>query len=131
MINKISVDDFMTTKIISVTPDTDVSQAVKLLLDNKVTSLPVLDEQHKLLGVFSEIDGMKMVIECSYNQMCLAKVGDVMNKTPETVDSQDSIVDVAIKFQNTPTRSFAVFKNDQLVGMISRADVLKSLMNIR
>ena len=131
MTSKISVADFMTTKLITVTPDTDISQAVKLLLDNKVTSLPVLDEHNKLQGVFSELDGMKMVIECTYNQMCHAKVGDVMNKTPETVDSLDSVVDVAVKFQNSPTRSFAVFKNDQLVGMISRADVLKSLMNIR
>lgn len=130
MSDKIAVADYMTTKIISVTPDTDISLAVKKLLDNKVTSLPVVDEHNKLQGVFSEIDGMKMVIECTYNQMCHAKVGDVMSKNPEVVDAHDSIVDVAVKFQNSPTRSFVVFKNDQLAGMISRTDILRSLMNI-
>ncbi|WP_157197864.1 CBS domain-containing protein, partial [Methylomonas koyamae] len=48
-----------------------------------------------------------------------------------TVKASDSLVDIATKFQDSPMRSFPVFENDSLVGMISRVDVLRALLTIR
>lgn len=127
MLAKIAVNDYMSNKIITVTPDTEISQAVKKLLDHKVTSLPVVDERGKLVGVFSEKDGMKVFVESAYNQSMAGKVGEFMTKDPQVVSADASLVDVATKFQETPTRSFPVFQNGELVGMISRIDVLRAL----
>ncbi|MCQ8118352.1 MULTISPECIES: CBS domain-containing protein [Methylomonas] len=131
MLAKIAVVDYMSTKIVTVTPDTEISQAVKILLDHKVTSVPVVDQQGKLVGIFSEKDGMKVFVESAYNQSMAGKVGEFMSKDPQFVNADASLVDVASKFQESPTRSFPVFQNDQFVGMISRVDVLRALLAIR
>ncbi|MBD9361006.1 CBS domain-containing protein [Methylomonas fluvii] len=131
MLAKIAVVDYMSTKIVTVTPDTEISQAVKILLDHKVTSVPVVDQDGKLVGIFSEKDGMKVFVESAYNQSMAGKVGEFMSKDPQFVSADASLVDVASKFQESPTRSFPVFQNDQFVGMISRVDVLRALLAIR
>jgi CBS domain-containing protein len=131
MLAKIAVVDYMSTKVVTVTPDTEISQAVKTLLDHKITSVPVVDQQGKLVGIFSEKDGMKVFVESAYNQSMAGKVGEFMSKDPQFVNADASLVDVASKFQESPTRSFPVFQNDQFVGMISRVDVLRALLAIR
>ena len=131
MLAKIAVVDYMSTKIVTVTPDTDISQAVKKLLDHKVTSVPVVDQHGKLVGIFSEKDGMKVFVESAYNQSMAGKVGEFMTKDPQVVSADASLVDVATQFQETPTRSFPVFQNGELVGMISRMDVLRALSVMR
>ncbi|MGY6275008.1 CBS domain-containing protein [Methylomonas sp. MgM2] len=131
MLAKIAVADYMSEHIATVKPDTDVAVAFKIMLDNKVTSVPVVDTNGKLVGIFSEKDGMKVVVESAYNQGMSGKVGEFMSKDLFTVDAEESLVDVAAKFQNTPIRSFPVFKNGEMVGMISRVDVLRALASTR
>lgn len=131
MLAKIAVVDYMSTNMITVTPETEISQAVKKLLDHKITSVPVVDERGKLVGIFSEKDGMKVFVESAYNQSMAGKVGEYMTRDPHIVNVDASLVDVANQFQETPTRSFPVFKNGELVGMISRVDVLRALASIR
>lgn len=130
MLAKIAASDYMSTKLISVTPETDVLQAIQKLLDHKITSVPVLDERGKLVGVFSEKDGMKMVVETAYNQSMGGKVSEFMTKDPIIISAETSLVDVAEKFQETTVRSFPVFYEGELAGMISRIDVLRALIAI-
>ncbi len=131
MLAKIAVTDYMAKNLISVTPETDVTTAIKLMLDRKITSVPVLDAQGKLLGIFSEKDGMKVVVESAYNQGMAGNVGDFMTKDLVTVSGEESLVDVAAKFQNTTVRSFPVMQNGVLVGLISRVDVMRALVTLR
>lgn len=128
MLAKIAVADFMTTNLVTIGPDTEISQAIKKLMDHKVTSLPVVDERGKLLGVFSELDGIKVVVESVYNQSKDGKVKEFMNTNPPTIEADASMVDAALKFQETPIRSFPVFQNGVLKGMISRIDVMRALI---
>lgn len=131
MLAKIAAADYMSTNIVKVSPDTEVSQAIKILLDHKITSMPVVDQRGKLMGIFSERDGMKVVVESAYNQSMDGKVSDIMGKSPIIIDADESLVDVAAKFQETSTRSFPVFQEGELVGMISRVDVLRALLAFR
>lgn len=131
MLAKIAVADYMSEHVATVKPETDVAVAFKIMLDNKITSIPVMDGQGKLVGIFSEKDGMKVVVESAYNQSMSGKVGDFMSKDPLVVEAEESLVDVAAKFQNTPIRSFPVFQGGQMVGMISRVDVLRALASPR
>lgn len=131
MLAKIAVADYMSEHVATVKPETDVAVAFKIMLDNKITSIPVMDGQGKLVGIFSEKDGMKVVVESAYNQSMSGKVGDFMSKDLLVVDAEESLVDVAAKFQNTPIRSFPVFQSGQMVGMISRVDVLRALASPR
>jgi len=127
MLAKIAVADYMSEHVATVKPETDVAVAFKIMLENKITSIPVVDHHDKLVGIFSEKDGMKVVVESAYNQSMSGKVGDFMSKDLLVVDAEESLVDVAAKFQDTPIRSFPVFQNGEMVGMISRVDVLRAL----
>jgi len=131
MLTKISVADFMTKKLVTLTKDTNVIDAIKKLLDHKITCAPVLDPSGHLQGMFSEKDGMHVFLESVYNQSMSGKVGDFMSKDIISVDAKSSIVDLAEKFLGTAVRSFPVFEETKLVGIISRTDVLKAMVSMK
>ena len=130
MLAKITVADYMAKRLITLTKDTDVIDAIKKLLDHKITSAPVIDSKGQLIGMFSEKDGMKVFLESVYNQGMSGKVGEYMTTETIRVDAASSIVDLAEKFEKSSIRSFPVFQDGEFVGVISRVDVLKALVAI-
>ncbi len=130
MLAKITIAEYMTKNLMTVKQDADVLATIKQLLSHKVTCAPVLDISGKLVGMFSEKDSMKVVLDASYNQGMSGKVVDFMNQTIISVNADSSIVDLADKFQDSSVRSFPVFDNDKLVGIISRTDVLRALVSM-
>lgn len=129
MLAKITTADYMTTRIMTLKQDADVAVAIKQLLDHKITSAPVLDDAGKFIGMFSEKDCMKVVLETSYNQGMSGKVSDFMSKDLTAVSVDTSIVDLAEKFQESSVRAYPVFEHTNLVGMVSRTDVLRALVS--
>ncbi|MDP3589699.1 MAG: CBS domain-containing protein [Methylobacter sp.] len=127
MLAKITVEDYMSKRLVTLTKDADVIDAVNKLLDHKITSAPVVDQRGQLLGMFSEKDVMDIVLEAVYNQSMSGKVGDYMTTEVISVDADSSIVDLAEKFQQSTVRSFPVFQDNELVGIVSRTDVLRAL----
>lgn len=127
MLAKITVADYMSKRLVTLTRDSGVIDAVKLLLNHKITSAPVVDQQGRLLGMFSEKDVMRIVLETVYNQSMSGKVGDYMSTEVISVDAESSIVDLAEKFEQTTVRSFPVFQDNELVGVVSRTDILRAL----
>ena len=130
MLAKITVADYMTKRLVTLAKDTPVIDAVKKMLDHKITCAPVVDSKGQLLGMFSEKDGMKVFLDSVYNQGMSGKVGDYMTTEAVRVDAASSIVDLAEKFQKSPIRSIPVFQDGGFVGVISRTDVLKALVAI-
>lgn len=131
MLTKITIADYMTKHLVTLTEETNVLEAIKKLLDHKVTSAPVLDKKGHLVGMFSEKDGIKVALECSYNQSISGKVAEFMSADVVTVEANASIVDLAEKFENTSVRSYPVYENNQLVGLVSRTDVLRALVSVK
>jgi CBS domain-containing protein len=131
MLAKITVADYMTRKVVTLTKGTHVMEAIKKLLDNKVTCAPVVDEQGRLIGLFSEKDSIKVFLESVYNQGMAGTVGDYMTTGAISVNADSSIVELAEKFEHSAVRSFPVFDDNKFVGIISRTDVLKALITIK
>ena len=131
MLAKITVADYMTKRLVTLTKDTDVIDAIKKLLDHKITCAPVVDSRGHLVGMFSEKDGMKVFLESVYDQGMSGKVGDYMTTELISVDASSSIVDLAEKFDKSSIRSFPVFDDGEFVGVISRVDVLRALIAIQ
>jgi CBS domain-containing protein len=131
MLSKITIADYMSKHLVTLTEETSVLDAIQKLLNHKVTSAPVLDAQKRLVGMFSEKDSMKVVLECAYNQSMSGKVGEYMSVDIVTVDANASIVDLASRFEASSVRSYPVYEDNQLVGLISRTDVLRALMTVK
>ena len=130
MLAKITVADYMSKRLVTLTEDTNVIDAIKKLLDHKITCAPVIDTKSHLIGMFSEKDGLKVFLDSAYNQGMSGKVGDYMSTETISVDASSSIVDLAEKFQKSSVRSFPVFQQGEFVGVISRTDVFKALVAI-
>jgi len=131
MLTKIKIADYMTTNFATLTKEMGVFVAIQQLLDHKQTSAPVVDESGKFIGIFSEKDCIEAVLEASYNQGNIGKVADFMNTETNSVNAKSSIIDIAEKFKTCSERIFPVFEDDQIVGLVSGADLLKALISIK
>jgi CBS domain-containing protein len=123
----------MTKRLVTLTltKDTNVIDAIKKLLGHKITSAPVIDSKGRLIGMFSEKDGVRLFLESVYNQGMSGKVGEYMTTEIISVEATSSIVDLAEKFEKSSIRSFPVFQDGEFVGVISRVDVLRALVAIK
>jgi len=129
MLAKITVADYMTKHLVKLTKDMNVIDAVKIILEHKITGAPVMDEHNKLVGMFSEKDALKMVVETAYNQSSAGRVSEFMTEEVIQVAADMSVFDLATQFQDSPVRSFPVYQNKELVGIISRTDILRAMVN--
>ncbi len=130
MLRNITVRDYMATNLVTFRPDTEVFDAIRQLLKHKITGAPVLDEQGRLVGSFSEMDCLHVVLDAAYHEQMGGKVGEYMNKNLVIVSPDDSIIEVAERFQKALLRHFPVVEDDRLVGLISRVDVLRALVGM-
>ena len=58
-----AVKDIMTKRLVTFRPETNVLEAINILLKNKISGAPVLDENGNIIGVLSEIDCMETLIQ--------------------------------------------------------------------
>ena len=122
----VKVGDYMATKLITFTPDTNVVQAMRVFLEKKISGAPVVDRAGNLLGILSEVDLMQVVIQDSYYDESAGVVSDYMAAPVDTIDPHADIYTVAEKFLHEGRRRYPVVSNGKLVGQISRRDVLRA-----
>ena len=124
-----SVSDYMTRDLITLSPDTEINHAMKLLLDHHISGAPVLDASGALVGVLSKKDCLKAAIEASYYRDWGATVAAHMSPDVEVLDAGLDILTAASAFVTSRYRRFPVMENGNLVGQISRADMLRALQD--
>lgn len=64
LLSKLTIDQVMTTEVLTVTPETTIGEAAKLMLDNKIAGFPVL-ENDRLVGIITESDIFRLLVEYS------------------------------------------------------------------
>ncbi|MGB5353093.1 MAG: CBS domain-containing protein [Woeseia sp.] len=121
------VKDYMSGKLITFAPDTDVLDAIHVLVQQKIAGAPVVDDHGHLVGMLSEFDCMKVVLTSGYHGEPGGPVSDLMVTDVKTVDASMSIFDLAELFMKSGYRRYPVMKENRLVGQISRRDVLRAL----
>ena len=125
-----TVKDYMTGKLVTFHPDTDVLDAIHELVLNNIAGAPVIDDSGELVGMISELDCMKIALHAGYHGDCGGPVSEYMTADAQTVDGNMNIVDLAQRFMETGFRRFPVVLDQRLIGQISRRDVLRALEQI-
>jgi CBS domain-containing protein len=131
------IQDLMTTPAVTVTADTPISTALRLLDDRKITAMPVVDKGGVLTGIVSEADLVQDAALLNDRVPTAAvrttadtpprRVADVMSHLVATVDVGDDL-EVAIDLMwSTMVKSLPVLAKGRVVGMISRSDVVHLL----
>ena len=129
-----SVKDCMARNEITLSPDLSITDAIDVILINKLTGAPVMDVSRKIVGMLTEKDCLRLLIDSAYNNMPYHSrtVSDYMSKVVQSVSVDSDILDVANKFLTTTYRKFPVITDEgRLVGQISRRDVLRSVRDMK
>ncbi len=126
-LKSILVKDYMSKTLVTFKPDTSVLDAVHTLVERRIAGAPVVDDAGNLIGMLSELDCLRVVLQAGYHGDYGGPVSDYMTSDVQTVNARMSIVDLAQRFLDSRFRRFPVTDNNRLVGQISRRDVLRAL----
>ncbi len=141
---KIPARDVMTKDVVAVKRDADLHEAAKLLSEFRISGMPVVDEQYRVIGVISEADilalaGMKkghtfkdvlrhLLGEPLPSRKSGKSVGDVMSTPPITIGPDSDIREVAAVLDARRIKRLPVVDGEgKLIGVISRADIVRAM----
>ena len=130
---QLKVRDYMTTNLVTFTPNQSVQEVVEAIIKHKISGGPVVNEKNELVGIISEGDCLKQLSESRYYNMPLEhdKVEKRMAKNVETIDGNMDVFDAANKFLSSKRRRFPIVENGKLIGQISQKDILKAAMTMK
>lgn len=140
----------METNIITVLPDTKIEELAILLIDNKISGVPVVDIHAKLIGIVTEGDllhkqttpqtpimnsflgGLAYTKEFEQYNSDLKKLSactasEIMTETLAIVNENTTVQEISSIMVNKKINRVPVVENDKLVGIVTRADILKTL----
>ena len=120
------VKDILKEELVVAKQSEKIVKISKVLTQKKISNIPIIDEQSKLVGIVSEQDIIKAMGSDKFMEMT-AK--EVMTKNVLSVKENDSLEYVSKIFTEHPYRRLPVVKNGKVVGIITREDIIQSFMN--
>jgi CBS domain-containing protein len=144
------VSQVMTKHVISIQPEATIVQAIKLMLNNRLSGLPVIDRRGRLVGIITEGDFLhrrEISTELKRNVWLDAflgaeqsahdyvrahgiKVAELMTRQPITVDEDTSLDRVVHLMERHRIKRLPVVRKGKVVGIISRANLMRALASI-
>jgi CBS domain-containing protein len=142
--------DVMTWGTITVEPDASVTRAVRLMLQNRISGLPVVDAEGQLVGMVTEGDFLRRGelgtkrqrprwlefllgpgrLAAEYVHASGQKVGEVMTPEPKTITPETSLDEVVRLMERHRVKRLPVVQDGKLVGIVSRANLLHALASV-
>jgi CBS domain-containing protein len=111
-------------RVISIDPEATVHEAISRLVQNNIGSLPVIDQDGRLIGIFAERDVLRLIHNRGEGFGRLP-ISEVMTCNPITCDLLDDVNDVMGQMSERRIAKVPVVSKGQLVGIISVGDVIK------
>jgi len=147
----LKVKDIMTKELVTVSPQTEITIAAKILLEKRINGLPVIDDSGKLVGILCQSDlvaQQKSIpipsvytlldsfipltslkrIDKEVKKIAALKVEQAMTPKPVTVGPETDIEDVARLMVDKKYHTLPVMEGDKIVGVVGKEDVLKTLL---
>ncbi len=127
------VTNYMATDLITFKPEDEIGTVIAVLSEKKISGAPVLNERKELVGIISEHDCLKVVIDSVYHNQPVSKhfVKDYMHKGLITLSVDDDVVDAASMFLKHRFGRFPVVKDGILKGQVSKRDILRAALKIK
>jgi len=143
------VKDIMIKDVKSILPETPVSEALQILSRDKLSGLPIIDNDNKLVGVFTEKDIIKYILPGYVKQVGIfmyqdnpkamkvkvnellqeRRVSDLMRKEVITIDPEAPLSEAARTMLTQKVRRLPVIEKDgKVIGIIARQDVVRAFI---
>jgi len=145
-----TAQDLMAKNVLTVNPETSISQAANLLLEHHINGMPVVDEEDNLVGIicqsdiitqqkqlplpsiFTLLDGIIPLTSTSHmekevQKMAATKVKEAMTPDPVSISPDTELEEMAEIMVRKNYHTLPVVEGSKLVGIIGKEDVLKTL----
>ncbi|MFP4629762.1 MAG: CBS domain-containing protein [Desulfohalobiaceae bacterium] len=145
------VSDIMSRDVITVNPETKITEAAALLLERHVNGLPVVDQDNKLVGIicqsdiisqqkklplptmFTLLDGIIPLssysqLEKEVQKMSATTVQQAMTPDPVSISQEADLEEVAETMVRKNYHTIPVVQDGKLIGVVGKEDVLKTLI---
>lgn len=143
--------DVMVTPVVTVKPSASVQEVAKQFLEKQISAVPVVDDNGKLVGIISEGDLLHRVeagterrrswwlrafteddtLAAEYVKAHGRKVSDVMTRSVITATPETPLHEVATLMEKNAVKRLPVVEKGQLVGIVSRANLLQGVASSR
>ncbi len=140
--------DIMTTDVVTIQPDTRVSEVARLMSEHAISGLPVIDENERVLGVITEADMMlrnsrfkmpnfivfldsfiSLETPAHFRERLENMLGntanEIMSKPAVTIGPDAAIEELSSLMVERKMNPIPVVENNRLVGIISRSDIIR------
>ena len=129
----ILVKDYMSKEVITFNKSDSIFEAKRIMLEKKISGAPIINKSGKLIGIISESDLMKQIVDSKYYNMPMSKttISKYMTKNVDFISPNETIFDVAEKFLRLKRKRFPVMESNKILGIISRVDIISAALNVR
>ncbi len=125
------VKDLMKKKVICFKKETDVYDAIDILLSKGISGAPVVDEGNHIIGMCSQVDFFSLITNDSMYGHDGGTVGDIMNPNPKTVSPELDLYQLADIFLKNKVRRLPVVDDKGTVlGLVSRSDIIRAIKDM-
>jgi CBS domain-containing protein len=142
--------DVMTGEVVSIPPDASIMEAVQLMLEHRISGLPVIDAAGSLQGIVTEGDFLRRVetgterkrsrfvefllgpgrLAEDYVHASGRKVDEVMTPEPRTVGEDEPLEKVVHLMERYRVKRLPVVRGDKVVGIVTRQNLMRALANL-
>ncbi|MBO3769646.1 MAG: CBS domain-containing protein [Thermoproteota archaeon] len=122
----LTVEEVMSFPVLTIDPDDSVYEAVVKMVDNDISSLIVVDEEGKDIGIITERDVIEKVVAKSRDPNSV-KVKEVMSNPLKKISSSSSIIDALEKMRKSRIKKLGVEREGKLVGIVSERDLVYAI----
>ena len=135
--------EVMTTGAATVRPDASLAEAARILIDHRISGLPVVNASGKLVGIVTEHDFLRkengprarwldVLLTEGAGQIAARdlhdrRVEDVMSRSPVSVGVETPVEELLELMQRHRVKRIPIVSNEKVVGIVSRADLLLAL----
>jgi len=120
--------DIMTKKVICIKKDTHIVEAIRLMSTNNITGIPVVEDDMTLVGILSEQDVIRLFH--TYEDEKDRTVDNFMTQPVVHFEEEEFLLDVCYCLRDNNIRRVPVTSNGKVVGVISRSDILKCILQL-
>ncbi len=116
----------MTKRVICIRKDTPIVEAIKLMADNNVTGIPVVEDNMNLIGILSEQDVLRLFH--TFDDEKDRTVSDFMTQPAIHFEENERLLDICYCLRDNSIRRVPVTSDGKVVGVISRSDIIRCIL---
>lgn len=127
MFKSMSVADYKSDNDPTVRADTDLFEAIDIILTSRISGVTVLSEDGEVVGMLSELDCLRAILKSSYYQESGGVVGDYMASPCRTVGPDDDVITVAEDIIKHSNRRRPIVRDGRYEGLVSCRQILRAV----